>query len=156
MFDAESFQIRLSGYGVEKVRLKLAAGEFGEEKRGIVENWLEQQEAIPVASRPWRGVDPVALYQPSAGDLKYRDAWKSDQLNPFEEAVLLQGVSHAYLSVLVSENSGERSAGFKAMLDAEVIRRGQHLAQRANRIAITALCVAVLAVVISIIVAIVG
>ena len=151
MIDGPAFQERLAGYGEQQVRQKLAAGHFGEAKKSLVEDWLRQQEAVPVATRVWRGTDPVALYQPSAGDLAYRNAFAADpDLNPFEEAVLLQDISDAYLSVLVSENIGERSAGYRAMLDAELVRRGSAIAHRANRIAWISLAVAIASVIISV------
>jgi hypothetical protein len=83
-------------------------------------------------------------YRPSTGDLAYRDAAKGD-LDPFNEARLLRKVSHEYLSALIHDNSGPRSTGFKAMLDAEIARRGSLIARRANWIAFSALATSIVA-----------
>lgn len=89
-------------------------------------------------------------YTPTAGDLEYRNASQGD-LDPFEEAALLRYVSHEYLAVLAHDNTGERSVGFKAMIDAELARRGSDIARRANRIALGALFVAIAALTVSIV-----
>lgn len=147
-FDAAAFRETLNAFGEERVREMLAEGRYGEEKRAIVEHWLASQATVPIAERPWRGFDPAANYQPTAGDLTYRNAIASNQdINPFEEAFLLKGISHEYLSALLSDNSSPRSASFRAQLDAEVARRGSGLAVRANRIAMASLVVAVLALI---------
>ena len=78
----------------------------------------------------------TARYTPSAGDLAYRNAIFADsELNLFEEAMLLQRVSHAYLAVILSGHTGAKAAGTKAMLEAELARRGTEASRKANRIA---------------------
>lgn len=147
-FDAAAFRESLIAFGEGRVREMLAEGRYGEEKRTIVEHWLESQATVPIAERPWQGFDPAAKYQPTAGDLAYRNAIASNKdINPFEEAFFLRGISHEYLSALLSDNSGSRSAGYRAQLDAEVARRGSGLAVRANRIAMASLIIAVLALI---------
>ncbi len=90
-------------------------------------------------------------YQPTTGDLTYRNAFTANpQLNPFEEARLLKGVSHEYLSALLADNTSERSAGFKAQLEAELARRGTILTQRANRIATASLIVSIAAALVAV------
>lgn len=90
-------------------------------------------------------------YTPTLGDLAYRDAVFGDaDLNPFDEAVLLQGISHTYLAVMLSDNAGPTSAGTTAMLDAELSRRGGELARRANRIAVVSFAVAIGSLLVSI------
>lgn len=93
-----------------------------------------------------------ARYKPTKGDLAFRDANEAAAgPNPFEEAILLRNVSDAYLSVLISDNAGPTSAGYKALLDAEMTRRGGQVARRANMIALGSLVVAIAAAVISVI-----
>lgn len=87
-------------------------------------------------------------YSPSRGDLKFRDAkiGSTAKSNPFETARLLRGVSHDYLSVLAASNSGDTSKPFRTQIDAELSRR---TAQRATRIAIGSLTVAIVSLLIS-------
>ena len=85
-------------------------------------------------------------YKPSVGDLRFRNAVLNSKPNPFDEAFLLRKVSDTYLSVLISDNSGERSAGYRALLEAELTRRGLVAAARANVISGMALAVSVLAI----------
>jgi len=87
-------------------------------------------------------------YKPSRGDLRFRDAkiGSISKSNPFETARLLRGVSHDYLSVLAASNSGDTSRPFRAQIDAELSRR---TAQRATRIAIGSLTVAIVSLLIS-------
>jgi hypothetical protein len=80
-------------------------------------------------------------YQPSKGDLRFRDAKRGDT-DPFETAILLRGVSREYLLVLIHDNSGDRSKPFRAMLEAELAHRGASTARRANTISLIALIVA--------------
>lgn len=96
-------------------------------------------------------------YKPTVGDLAFRDAaLGGGDLNPFDKAELLRGVSDTYLVVLASDNAGPTSAGTKVFFDAEITRRGSLVARRANTIATWALAVsgasflaAVLAIVLS-------
>lgn len=151
MIDAGAFRELLVGYGPTKVRQMIAERRFNEEKTRIAQEWLDQAESTPQATRAWHGERPSSRYRPTAGDLAYRNAFVNDpDLNPFEEAMLLQGISPAYLSALAHDNSGPRSAGFKAMIDAEVTRRGSGVAKRANIIAICSLTVAIAAAIISV------
>ena len=87
-------------------------------------------------------------YVPTRGDRRFRDAKLGDGPKPddFETARLLRGVSHEYLSVLAASNSGETSKPFRVQLEAEVARRN---AQRATRLAIGSLAVAVVSLLIS-------
>ena len=87
-------------------------------------------------------------YKPSRGDLRFRDAkiGNTAKSNPFETARLLRGVSHDYLSVLAASNSGDTSKPFRVQIDAELSRR---TAQRATRIAIGSLAVAIASLLIS-------
>lgn len=150
MIDGAAFRERLAGYGPQKVREMIAEGRFGEDKAPIAADWLRTQEEQPLIVRRWRGEDPSAGYQPTTGDLRYRDAVKANpNLDPFEEAVLLRDLTHEYLSALLSDNTSDRSAGFRAQLEAELSRRGGALAVRANRIALGSLAVAVLALIVS-------
>lgn len=150
MIDAGAFLISLDRYGEETVREKLAAGHFSAGKVPLVEEWLRRESGRAKAWRPWRGADPLSKYQPSKGDLAYRDACNADsEMDPFEEAHLLQGISDTYLSVLASDNTGAQSAGFKAMLDAEANRRGSAIAKRANRIAWWSIVIAACSLIVS-------
>lgn len=150
MIDPGAFLISLDRYGEETVREKLAAGHFGDGKVLLVEEWLRRKNAVPKATRPWIGTDPLSKYQPTKGDLAYRSAYVVDlEMNPFEEAHLLQGISDTYLGVLASENTDAQSSGFKAMLDAEVNRRGSAIAKRANRIAWCSILIAVGSLIVS-------
>lgn len=81
-------------------------------------------------------------YKPTSGDLEYRNAVRDEELPLFDEARLLRGVSHEYLAVLAHDNSAPECAGYKAMLDAEISRRGFAVARRANQIAITSAVIA--------------
>lgn len=91
-------------------------------------------------------------YKPTAGDRAYRDAiYAKEELNPFEESILLHDVSDTYLAVLISANAGPTSAGTKALYDAEIARRGSLVAKRANRIAGWSLAVAALSLVVAIV-----
>lgn len=92
-------------------------------------------------------------YQTTVGDLDYRNAALNEGregLHPFEEARLLRYVSHEYLATLAHDNTGERSAPMKALIDAEIARRGSDLTRRANRIAMAALAISVVAVIVAI------
>ncbi|MBB4839200.1 hypothetical protein HNP52_002269 [Sphingomonas kyeonggiensis] len=87
-------------------------------------------------------------YKPTKGDIRWRDA-SNAKTNPFQEARLLQSVSHEYLSVMLHDNSGPTSTGFKSMLDAEVSRRGSALARRANLIAMASAALSAISIVIA-------
>ena len=71
-------------------------------------------------------------YQPTEADMAFQQYAGDD---PFEEAHLMQSISDEYLSVLACDNSGERSAGFRAMIEVEIARRGTLEAKHANRLA---------------------
>jgi len=88
-------------------------------------------------------------YKPTKGDLRFRDSYKQ-KLNAFEKARLLRNVSHEYLSALAHDNSGVAGGGFKAMIDAEAMRRGSVVAKRANLISMLALAVAMISVAVSV------
>lgn len=81
-------------------------------------------------------------YKPTKGDIAYRDATEDD-IDPFSEAKLLRKISHEYLAVLAHDNTTPDSAGYRALIDAEITRRGTLIARRANWIALTALCISV-------------
>lgn len=87
-------------------------------------------------------------YKPTSGDRRFRDAKLGDgpKSDSFETARLLQGVSHEYLSVLAASNSGDASKPFRIQIEAEVARRN---AQRATRLAVGSLIVAVVSLLIS-------
>lgn len=57
----------------------------------------------------------------------------------------MQSISDEYLAVLAHDNSGPNSAGYKAMIAAEISRRGTREARRANLIARWSLSLALLA-----------
>lgn len=150
MIDAESFYRQLDLYGEDEVRMMLAGNRFGEEKQPLVQEWLRRQAEAPVAVRSHRISHPGSTYQATKGDLEYRNAvMTNDRPNPFDEAVLLTRVSDAYLSVLAHDNSGERSRGFKAMIDAEATRRGSAIARRAYKISRWSLAIAAAALLVS-------
>ncbi len=87
---------------------------------------------------------PRRSYEPSVGDLRYRNAViNHPDLDPFEEAVLLREISDEYLSVLAHDNTGDKCAGFAAMITTEQNRRSRTIAHRANRIALVALAVSI-------------
>jgi hypothetical protein len=152
VLDAEAFRERLVAYGASRVREMIAEGRFGEEKVAVAKQWLQAQDEQPQAIRRWRGKDPAAGYQPTAGDLRYRNAVLGDaERNPFDEARLLRDISHEYLSALLSDNTGERSKGFRVQLEAELARRSGALAIRANRIALASLLTAIIALIVSIV-----
>jgi hypothetical protein len=152
MVDREAFIASLDGQDEIEVRTKLAMGNYGEAKKPLVEEWLRRRRDAPKAIRRWRDDEPVSAYRPTAGDMAYRQAFMANpEINPFDEAVALSGVSDAYLSVLAHDNAGESSAAFRAMIDAEVTRRGSALSKRANLIAWISLAIAVVSAVISIV-----
>lgn len=74
--------------------------------------------------------------------------------NPFEESILLQDISQAYLSAMLSSNSGPTSTSIKALLDAEMTRRGGLAARQANRIASWSLGISGVSLVVAIIAAV--
>src|SRR4051794_25395547 len=88
-------------------------------------------------------------YQPTPADMEFRNSKDTD--NPFDRAHLMRSISHEYLSVLAHDNAGPNSAATKAMVDAEIARRGFAAARQANRIAIGSLVVAGISLLISII-----
>ncbi|MDX8359078.1 hypothetical protein [Sphingopyxis terrae] len=88
----------------------------------------------------------MADYTPSAADMAFRN-YKG---NPFDEARLMQDISDEYLSVLAHDNSAPTSAGYKAMIDAEIARRGTLQAKRANGMAKWAIALSGLACAISV------
>lgn len=69
--------------------------------------------------------------------------------DPFEMARMLKSISHEYLAVLARDNAGPNSAGMKAMIDAEISRRGFAAAAHANRISIGSLVIALISLVIA-------
>lgn len=146
MIDFAPLRRKLEDYGVATVREMLSAGRFQPDKRSYIEAWLEMKAAEPTTVRPTPRHGK--RYTPSGGDLAYRDAAKGE-LSPFDEARLLRRVSHEYLAVLASDNTGPSSAGFKAMVDAELARRGSAIAMRANWIAAGALVVSMAALAVS-------
>lgn len=88
---------------------------------------------------------PDGQYHPTRADLEYRNA--NSAKNLFDQAKLLRNISHEYLAVLAHDNSGANSAGTKAMIDAEISRRGFAAARRANQISILSLVVALAALI---------
>lgn len=151
MIDADAYREKLIAYGEDKVRRMVAEGRIANQNASVARAWLEEQEGLPVKTRPSPERGLSSLYEPTEGDLRYRDAFTTDpDIDPFHEAMLLEGISSTYLGVLVSDNCGERSAGFKAMLDNEIARRSSLTASRANRIALGSLAVSVIAIGISI------
>jgi len=89
-----------------------------------------------------------ARYQPTAADMEFRNSKDTD--NPFDRANLMRSISHEYLAVLAHDNAGPNSAATKAMVDAEIARRGFAAARQANLIAIGSLIVAAVSLVIAI------
>lgn len=87
-------------------------------------------------------------YQPTVADMEFRNS--KDTENPFDRAHLMRSISHEYLAVLAHDNAGPNSAATKAMVDAEISRRGFAAARHANRIAIASLVLAGISLVISI------
>lgn len=87
-------------------------------------------------------------YCPSKADLEYRNF--VDAKNPFARAKLLRHVSHEYLAVLAQDNTSPNSAGMKAMIDAELSRRGFASARLANKIAFASAAIALLSLFISV------
>lgn len=85
-------------------------------------------------------------WAPSDADMAFKQYAGSDL---FEIARLMQSISVEYLSVLAHDNSAPTDAGFKAMVDAEVARRGTLEAQRANKTARWSFAIAILACVIA-------
>ncbi len=86
-------------------------------------------------------------YKPTRGDLAFRDV--QHDVNPFEMAAALQNVSDVYLSVLLSSNTRDRSAGFRSQLDFELQRRAGVRQRDANFIALGGMAIAALAVIAS-------
>lgn len=84
-------------------------------------------------------------YRPTKHDLAYRNATEGDDIDPFDEAMYLRKISHEYLSVLAHDNVGPASTSFKAMIDAELGRRGSLIARRANWIALSAVAISIVA-----------
>lgn len=76
----------------------------------------------------------TSKYVPTAADLAFRDA-DGDGVDDFTLAQRMQSISDEYLSVLAHDNSGPTSAGFKAMIDAEIMRRATKEAKQANKVA---------------------
>jgi len=95
----------------------------------------------------WFARKPTS-YQPTAADMEFRNSKDTD--NPFERAHLMRSISHEYLAVLAHDNAGANSAATKAMIDAEISRRGFASARHANRIAIGSLIVACVFLLVSI------
>ena len=87
-------------------------------------------------------------YSPSEADMEYRMSKATD--NPFDRAKLLRSISHEYLAVLAHDNSGPNSAAMKAMIDAEISRRGFASARNANRIAIGSAIIALASLIVAI------
>lgn len=79
-------------------------------------------------------------YSPTTADMEFRNSTATN--NPFDRAKLLRQVSHEYLAVLAHDNAGPKSAAMRAMIDAEVSRRGFAAARTANRIACASLLLA--------------
>ncbi len=88
----------------------------------------------------------ISDWTPTDADMAYRN-FAGDDL--FEEARLMQSISPEYLSVLAHDNAGPKSAGMKAMIDAEFARRGTLEAQRANKTARWSFAISILACVIA-------
>lgn len=76
--------------------------------------------------------------------------------NPFEESILLQDISHAYLAALLSSNSGPTSTSIRALLDAEMARRGGLVAHRANMIASWSLGISGVSLIVAIVAAVIA
>lgn len=91
-------------------------------------------------------------YIPTAADRAFRDAHKAGA-DDFTLASRMQSISDASLAVLAYDNADQKSAAFKAMVDAEAARRGFDLARRANILAKWSLGFAVLSIIVSIITA---
>lgn len=89
-------------------------------------------------------------FKPSKGDLRFQEADRKNG-NDFDTARLLRDVSHEYIAVMLSSNAGPTSAGFRALLEAELSRRSSRIAHRANWIAAASLAISVLAVVIAVV-----
>lgn len=88
------------------------------------------------------------LYKPSKGDLAYSNA--GDDISPFDEAILLRGVSDEYLAVLVQDNQAEGSGGFRALIEFELQRRAAVRTRDANFIALGGMAVAAISVIASV------
>ncbi|MDQ0839401.1 hypothetical protein [Sphingomonas faeni] len=96
-------------------------------------------------------------YMPTKGDRAYRDFMFADgDRNPFEESILLQDISHAYLAAMLSSNSGPTSMSIKALLDAEMTRRGGLVAHRANLIASLSLGISGVSLIVAIVAAVIA
>lgn len=150
--DAPELLARLERSGVSQVRVDLENGIFQGSKVARVREWLRERESAPTTARRQPGTNAAGKYKPTRGDLAFSAAHAgAAEPNPFEEAILLRNLSDAYLSVLISDNAGPTSAGYKALLDAEMTRRGALVARRANLIALGSLVVAIAAAVISVI-----
>lgn len=88
-------------------------------------------------------------YVATPADMAFCEAEAADA-NDFTLAQLMQNVSDEYLAVLAYDHAGPESASFKAMVDAEYLRRSTHQAQRANKVALLSLAIAAAALVVAI------
>lgn len=151
MSDDAEFRARLEETGPEQVRINLESGRhYNDRKAPIARLWLREHDAMPVAQRRQPDIVSHAHYRPTKGDLAYQQAENAEaDLDPFEEAILLRKVSAAFLSVSISENTGPTCAPYRAMLDAEMARRGSMVAKRANQISIASFVIALASLVIS-------
>lgn len=146
------FRSRLEQAGPAQVRINLEAGHYNAHKAAIAREWLRQIEIAPTVSKRESVNERPSRYKPSKGDMAFMEAQRSvPGPNLFEDAELLRNVSDTYLSVLIADNAGPTSASYKALLDAEMTRRGGLAARRANHIAIASLMTALASVFISVI-----
>lgn len=145
MVDFISLRAELAFDGAAVVRHKLAEGRYGEAKVPVVREWLREQDQLEEQQQVRRNREqPLSgLYRPTAADLAYSQAVNGpEELNPFDEAIYLQTISDAYLSVLAADHAGERSADFQAMIQVELVRRGNAEGKQANKLARLALWIA--------------
>lgn len=88
-------------------------------------------------------------YVATQADGAFQDALCDDS-DDFTLALLMQSVSDAHLAVLAHDHTDPKSAAFKAMIDAEIARRGTNEARRANKMAKLSLVIALVALIVAI------